>query len=462
MSFVSLTYLVFLPAVLLCYWLIPNLRFQNLFLVIINYLFYGWIHPCWCILIAISTVFDFWLGICLEKFPYRRRTFVTLSLCYNLGFLAFFKYFGFFAENVQAAANVLGFQLSPFTIRVLLPAGISFYTFQSIGYIVDVYRGHVKAQRNFIDFALFVSFFPQLVAGPIERASHLLPQIMRPRKWHNKILLDALPLILVGVMKKLVIADNIAVIVDRIFMLQQPTLLFLIVGTVAFSIQIYYDFSGYTDIARGSAGLLGFSLMENFRKPYAAISPSDFWRRWHISFSTWIRDYLYIPLGGSRVPSRWKFAAILLATMTISGLWHGAAWNFVLWGFFHGFVLLAYHLAGCGGRWEPSTKLGWMGSWLLMQTFVLVGWMFFRIPSIHWLIGAVPNMHFIGTDVELISTISVAVSLLFFAMPAAIVSGILHFDKPNSLIRSILMGFALFMIVIFLRGSGNDFIYFRF
>ena len=304
MIFTSQEYLVFLAIIFGLYWTVAHKTLQNVLLLAASYLFYGWIHPWFCILIAFSTCVDYACGLGMKRTPLRRGPLLAVSLVANLGMLGIFKYFNFFTENVIAALDRIGVAAEPITVSVFLPVGISFYTFQTLSYTIDIYRGRCRVRTNFIDFALFVAFFPQLVAGPIERAQRFLPQIERRRAWNSERFWAAWPLLVRGYLKKVVIADNVAVLADQVYLLDRPSFFVLAVGTVAFAVQIYCDFSAYTDIARGSAKLIGFDLVENFNSPYLALSPSDFWRRWHISFSSWIRDYLYIGMGGSRVASR--------------------------------------------------------------------------------------------------------------------------------------------------------------
>ena len=385
MEFTSWTYLIFLLCTLGSYWLLPQSRARNLLLLGASYLFYGWIHPWFCTLIAASTVLDYSCALAMERFPSRKKRFLMMSLLGNLGLLATFKYFNFFLENLQA----LGLAEQWRGLSLMLPVGISFYTFQTLSYSIDCYRGQMKACRDFVDFALFVSFFPQLVAGPIERASRLIPQIQTARRWDFRYLGSAAPLFLIGYFKKLVVADNVCIWVDRVFLLEQPSPWLLFVGSLGFAIQIYADFSAYTDIARGSARLLGIELMENFRSPFLAHSPSDFWRRWHISFSSWIRDYLYIPLGGSRVEGWWRAALVLSVTMGLSGLWHGASWNFVAWGLYHAALLIIYKGLGFDAKWVAAKPWTRIASWGCFQTLSIVGWSLFRCQSLAWWAQAV-------------------------------------------------------------------------
>ncbi|MCA9269587.1 MAG: MBOAT family protein, partial [Planctomycetales bacterium] len=354
--------------------------------------FYGFVHPWFCILIAASTVVDFacgWLMEAAEGRPLRRKLLLFVSIAANLGMLGVFKYYNFFVGNVEQLLGTLGLHVEPLLLQVVLPAGISFYTFQTLSYTIDVYRGQLRACRNPIDFAVFVSCFPQLVAGPIERASRLLPQIETPRVWNWDRFLSAIPLLVLGFFKKMVVADNLAGWVQQVYMLQSPSLYVLLAGTVAFAMQILADFSAYTDIARGCSRILGIELQENFNSPYLSVSPSDFWRRWHISLSSWIRDYLYVPLGGSQVESRWRHAWILILTFSLSGLWHGAQWHFVMWGLYNGLLLVAYHVLGMGGRWRPARWWQLVPAWGVMMMFTLVGWSLFRASSMTWLASAV-------------------------------------------------------------------------
>ena len=381
MIFHSLDFIAFFVVTLAAYWAMP-MRAQNVLLVVASYVFYGWVHPWWPVLLFATTFVDYWAarrigaptpGSRLPS-PASRKTWLWLSIVSNLGLLAFYKYFGFFVANVQAAGAALGWHIPPVALQVLLPAGISFYTFQSMSYTIDVYRGHAPARTRFVDVAAFVSFFPHLVAGPIMRATNLLPQFEEPRRFSAAAARDASVLIIWGFFKKLVIADNVGVIANKVFALQSPDFFVLWAGVFAFAIQIYADFSAYTDIARGVAKWYGFDLIRNFDHPYLATGPADFWRRWNISLSTWFRDYVYIPLGGSR-RGPWRTAANLLITFLVSGFWHGASWNYVIWGGYHGMLLIGSRVAGA---WLPAR--GWIKPLQIAGMFVLtaIGWLIFR------------------------------------------------------------------------------------
>ena len=336
--FHSLDFFAFFFITVVAYWLLPR-RAQNVLLLVASYVFYGWVHrggrSC-CSPPRSSTTGRRAL---MTLVPERRKLWLWLSIASNLGLLGVYKYFNFFIENVAAAGAAVGWHIPPIALRLALPAGISFYTFQSMSYTIDVYRGHAPARTRFVDVAAFVSFFPHLVAGPIMRATNLLPQFERDRTFSPSAARDAALLIIWGLFKKLVIADNVGVIANKVFSLESPEFFVLWAGVFAFAIQIYADFSAYTDIARGVAKWYGFDLIRNFERPYLASGPADFWRRWNISLSTWFRDYVYIPLGGSR-RGPWREAANIMITFLVSGLWHGASWNYVLWGAYHGALLL--------------------------------------------------------------------------------------------------------------------------
>jgi D-alanyl-lipoteichoic acid acyltransferase DltB (MBOAT superfamily) len=390
MLFHSWVFAAFLAAVLALYAVLPH-RAQNRMLLVASYVFYGYWDWRFLGLLLASTVVDFTVALALERSASARarRALLVTSCVVNLGLLGVFKYFGFFVESAAELAGALGVDWAPPVLAVVLPVGISFYTFQTLSYTVDVYRGQQRAARDLGDFALFVSFFPQLVAGPIERAGALLPQIAAPRRVTAEDVRAGAWLVLQGSFLKLVVADNLAFFVDQAFgPYQEVDGTIALLGVYAFAFQIYGDFAGYSSIARGIARLLGFRLSVNFAVPYLARNPSEFWRRWHITLSTWLRDYLYIPLGGSR-HGRVRTAVALLVTMTLGGLWHGAAWTFVLWGVFHGLVLVVHRAvrgrAPAAGAARPSRARSRLHSALAcFVTFHLVcfGWLLFRAGSL--------------------------------------------------------------------------------
>jgi alginate O-acetyltransferase complex protein AlgI len=378
--FHSLDFVAFLLITLAAYWLLAR-RAQNMLLLVASYVFYGWVHPWWPVLLFATTFVDYWAARGMARAPERRQLWLWLSIVSNLGLLGFYKYFEFFVANVAAAGEAIGWPVPQIALRVILPAGISFYTFQSMSYTIDVYRGHAPARSRFVDVAAFVSFFPHLVAGPIMRATNLLPQFERERSFELAAVRDATLLIIWGLFKKLVIADNVGVIANKVFALESPEFFVLWAGVFAFAIQIYADFSAYTDIARGVAKWYGFDLIKNFARPYLATGPADFWHRWNISLSTWFRDYVYIPLGGSR-RGPWRVSANLMITFVVSGLWHGASWNYVLWGAYHGALLVLSRLFATARALKPFSPqaLSWLRPLRIIGMFALtsVGWLIFR------------------------------------------------------------------------------------
>mgnify|MGYP006283269815 FL=1 len=386
MLFNSYVFPVFFLITYLLYRILPH-RGQNLMLLVASYVFYGWWNWIFLSLIAISTVIDYVCGIGIHKAVSDRwrRGFLAVSMCGNLGMLGFFKYYDFFAQSLSDALSSVGFNPELLRLEILLPVGISFYTFQTMSYTIDIYRREMKPTRNFFDFALFVSFFPQLVAGPIERASRLLPQVTAKRSVTWEKTKSGLALIAFGYFKKLFVADNMAVIVNQIFEMEPSNLnvWYVTLGAYAFAFQIYGDFSGYSNIARGISRLLGFELMVNFRAPYLVKNPAMFWRHWHISLSSWLRDYLYISLGGNRL-GKWRTKLNLFLTMVLGGLWHGAAWNFVWWGIYQGGLLMAFRSRAKKGEEDAAQRhihLTDVLKWIATFQLICLGWLIFRAES---------------------------------------------------------------------------------
>lgn len=392
MLFNSIDFAIFLPLTFLAYWLLQrHLKLQNAFILLVSYFFYGYWDARFLGLILLSTLLDYGIGRRLAHTDHalQRRALLAASLIFNLGMLGFFKYFNFFVDNFAAAFSLLGQPLEVRTLNIILPVGISFYTFQTLSYTIDVYRRKLTPTHDFIAFAAFVSFFPQLVAGPIERAAQLLPQFDERRHLDYTQAVRGLRQILWGLFKKVVIADNCAQYVDLIF--QDPTAYngsTLALGAVLFAFQIYGDFSGYSDIAIGTARLFGFRLMQNFAFPYFSRDMAEFWRRWHISLSTWFRDYLYIPLGGSRGSLVLKVRNTFVIFL-VSGFWHGASWTFIIWGALNALYFLPLLLARRNRQnldiVAHDRALPTFGESLqILTTFGLtvVAWIFFRAPSV--------------------------------------------------------------------------------
>jgi alginate O-acetyltransferase complex protein AlgI len=378
--FNSWAFVVFFVAVYTLYLLARNYRQQNVLLLLASYYFYAAWNWRFLFLLLGSTVLDYVcaLKIDLSASPTVRKRFLLVSLVGNLTLLGFFKYFNFFLDSLQPLVLRLGVTVEQLHLDIVLPVGISFYTFQEMSYTIDVYRREIRATRRFLDFALFVAFFPHMVAGPIMRASALLTQFFRPRTVTSQGFVSGCWLILWGLWKKIVIADNMALLADPIFRDSASTSwLLAYLAVIAFAVQIYADFSAYSDIARGVSRLLGIELMQNFNLPYFAVNPSDFWKRWHISLSTWLKDYLYVPLGGNRGTPPKTYRNLLL-TMALGGLWHGAAWNYVWWGLYHGALLAGHRL------WRTARPARALAGWrvgvqtLLMFQLTLFGWLLFR------------------------------------------------------------------------------------
>jgi D-alanyl-lipoteichoic acid acyltransferase DltB (MBOAT superfamily) len=389
--FNSFEFAVFLVVVFFVYWfLTKKVKSQNIMLMLASYVFYSWWDYRFVFLLFFSTLLDYFSGLQIEKSkPVYKKVWLIASVSINLGFLMFFKYYNFFTESFGAMLGNMGFRVNYASLNIILPVGISFYTFHGLSYVFDIYNGKIKATRNFIDYSLFVSFFPLLVAGPIERATHLLPQVKKARQFNYTYAVDGMKQILWGLFKKVVIADNCAEYANLIFNgyghYSGSTLL---LGAIFFAFQIYGDFSGYSDIALGTARLFGFELLRNFAFPYFSRDIAEFWRRWHISLSSWFRDYLYLPLGGSKVGT-WKKVRNTFIIFLVSGFWHGANWTFLFWGFFNALLFVPLLLLNqnrnnvdivARGRMLPSLK----DAFKIGLTFflVVIAWIFFRSQTV--------------------------------------------------------------------------------
>ncbi|MGN7864652.1 MBOAT family O-acyltransferase [Chryseobacterium sp. 22458] len=393
MLFNSIGFAIFLPIVFLLYWLVTNknLRLQNILLLLASYYFYA----CWdwrfLFLLMFSTLLDYFTGLKMQNAENQKgkRFWFWLSITINLGFLGVFKYYNFFAQSFAEAISHVGLQVNPWTLQVILPVGISFYTFHGLSYVIDIYKGRIKAESNFVDYAVFVSFFPLLVAGPIERATHLLPQIKKRRTFNYTQAVDGLRQILWGLFKKIVIADNCAEFANQIFNNsadQSGSTLAL--GAVFFAFQIYGDFSGYSDIAIGTARLFGIDLLRNFAFPYFSRDIAEFWRRWHISLSSWFKDYLYIPLGGSK-GGNWMRIRNTFIIFIVSGFWHGANWTFIVWGALNALFIMPSIIMKTNrnnletvaqGNILPTVKEFFQ--MILTFTLAVLAWIFFRAENI--------------------------------------------------------------------------------
>jgi alginate O-acetyltransferase complex protein AlgI len=469
MLFNSGVFLKFFAAFLLVYWLVRNhLRARNILIVVASYLFYGWWDYRFLGLILFSSVLDYGVGLSIARQTEARgrKMWLAASIVANLGILGFFKYFNFFITSFGVVLEKLDIPFQISTLRIILPVGISFYTFQAMSYTIDVYRGKVPACRNLINFLAFVSFFPQLVAGPIERAAHLLPQFERTLSITRPMLEEGVWLIVWGMFKKVVIADNLDALVNMVYQNTIYSGPLVVLATIAFGFQIYCDFSGYSDIARGTARVLGFDIMVNFNLPYFVSSIREFWQRWHISLSTWLRDYLYISLGGNRRGSARTYVNLFL-TMLLGGLWHGAAWNFVLWGAWHGAGLIAYRAWTSNIRATASgSTMGRSISWLLTMIFVFYGWLLFRAQSFDQIIAMTRSLPSVAVPTWMGSYVT---NLVAFVVPLMLVE-LWQFRSRNLVValtlpewaRASLHGACLLAIMFFWERKELPFIYFQF
>ena len=459
MTFQSFEYAVLLLAVFAGYWFVPR-RFQNLLLLVSSYVFYSYVDPKMALLLGSYTALNYIAARRIETDPNNARKYLWLAITAQLGALAFFKYTGFFVESISEVLDTVGLANFESTLKIILPVGISFYTFQSLGYVIDVYTKRTFARGSLIDTALFVSFFPQLVAGPIERASVLLPQFERRRRFDADRTASGISLIAWGLFKKLVIADNIGMIVDRIFSSAEPGGTLLWVCVLAFGVKILADFSGYTDIARGSARILGIELSVNFRHPWLATSPADFWRRWHITLSSWLRDYVYIPLGGNR-NGRYSLATSLVITFVLGGLWHGAAWNFVLWGLLHSSLILISRAAS-----QLKLNIPVIPATLITFIIISASWLLFREGDVAYIVD-----NTLDSTADLRFALGIGITTLIYSLPIWLHAII---DRPsissiwtrNDVSRTVALTaltLTSFLAILLLRADTSaEFIYFRF
>lgn len=479
MLFNSFEFALLLIASFGLYWTAKNQTVRNAWMLVASYTFYGFWDWRFLSLIAFSSLVDFVLGraIYREQRPALRKTFLLASLVVNLGMLGFFKYFNFFVDSFVQLAAQLGVQLQTSTLNIILPVGISFYTFQTLSYTIDIYKKKLKPSPDALSFFAFVSFFPQLVAGPIERAANLLPQFHQKRNFDQALAEDGLRQMLWGFFKKIVIADNAALIVNDVFSRSdEASALVLFIGIFLFSFQIYADFSGYSDIALGVAKLFNINLTTNFKSPYFSTSIVEFWRRWHITLSTWFRDYVYIPLGGSRMGMK-RFVISVFATFVLSGLWHGAKLTFVAWGFIHALFYFAqivfqnnsvhHKIRVKGPRWAKQ-----LVQMVLVFGVVMFSWIFFRSDSLAQAFLYIERM-FNPLDApalygQLLSRVPLATSLFFVLV--LLVAEWFTREWPHPLAQALQWGkmrfvvYLLLVLVIFLFAPGekSDFIYFQF
>lgn len=486
MLFNSLEFALFLPLVFVLYWFVFNkkLSAQNLMLLLVSYVFYAWWDWRFLFLLAFSTFLDYFSGLKIEQASSQAKSkfWLTLSIGINLGFLGFFKYYNFFVTELSNALTHAGIQIHPWTLKVILPVGISFYTFHGLSYIIDVYKKRIIAEKNFVEYAVFVSYFPLLVAGPIERATHLLPQVKKPRMFHYHQAADGMRQILWGLFKKVVIADNCATYANEIFNSSDAhNGSSLLLGALFFTFQIYGDFSGYSDIALGTSRLLGIELLRNFAFPYFSRDIAEFWRRWHISLSTWFRDYLYFPLGGSQGGTLMKVRNTF-AIFLVSGFWHGANWTFLAWGLLNALYFIPLLLLDknrnnleviAADKFFPSLKEFIQINITFFMT--VIAWIFFRAESISQALNIIRKI-FSSSLFQMPDYLGKN-DLLYFVIHLGLIGFLLlvewihrdrqfglQFHEPmlkKPMARWTIYAFVMVLILLF-GGKQSNFIYFQF
>ena len=501
MLFNSLEYLVFFPVVTLVYFLTPTLRVRNILLLIASYYFYMQYKPEYGLLMLFSSFVNYYAGLRMANAKNKggKQLWLAISALSTLGVLFFFKYFNFFNTNVATLLSFFDISYQPLSFNILLPVGISFYTFQALSYSIDLYRGNLQAERDFFDFALYVSFFPQLVAGPIERSTNLLHQFKVHHEFDAKRASSGLRMMVWGFFKKIVIADRLAVIVDTVY--NNPSGydgVIYIIATVAFAFQIYCDFSGYSDIAIGSARIMGFGLMKNFERPYFSKSVTEFWRRWHISLSTWFRDYLYFPLGGSKKGYFRTFLNLFIIFL-VSGLWHGASWTFVIWGALNGVAIVIEKILGIGKRagkelyvkqeavetrqrpllLRLASNIFGIIPMLLTFAFTCFTWVFFRARSLGEAFYMLPRFLqglgtfdlqkllstriILGLDYwEFFTAIGAVILLICIELLQGVASPSRILSRMPSPVRIAIYAFSLSLVIWFAWTETQTFIYFAF
>jgi len=470
MLFNSIEYLIFFPIVFVLYWFVTrkHIKSQNILLLASSYIFYGWWDWRFLSLIIFSSFLDYFVGLFIfkEKCKKRKKYWLLVSLFSNLGLLAIFKYYNFFVDSFSNSMNLLGWNVNDLTLNIILPVGISFYTFQTLSYTIDIYREQLKPTKDWIVFFTYVSFFPQLVAGPIERASNLLPQIEKKRFFNEKWFNEGLVQIFIGLFRKIVIADNLGVYVDAVYSNSEiHDSSSLLIATIFYSFQIYYDFAGYSDIAIGSAKLFGFSFNPNFNFPYFSKSITEFWRRWHMSLSFWLRDYLYISLGGNRKGIKITYRNLLL-TMLIGGLWHGSSWNFVVWGGIHGAFLCFEKIIFSYKKIKNFSFFGTIYTYIV----VIFSWVFFRAQDIDQSLSIIYKLLNFKIDTPFIGNANSFVIALIMLLIGLFFDLILF--KKDKKVETFGGQFSHNQIVVFVScavimislfySTSNNFIYFQF
>ena len=470
MSFTSLSFIIFFAIVFSIYWLARTKDQQNGVLLLASYLFMGWIQWKFAAPLILLTLSDYFIArkmVSIEE-PIVRKRWLSLGVGLNLGSLFFYKYFNFFGESFQQLFALFNFEVSAYHLNFLLPLGISFYTLKKISYLFDLHRKTAKLERDFVTFALYAAFFPQAIAGPIEPHRKFLPQLTKLRKWDAAYFQQAWQLLLMGFFKKIVIADNIKIIVDKTYQVGEPSKVLLIAGTLAFTIQILMDFSAYTDLARGFSYLLGLETSKNFERPYLALTPTQFWDRWHITFSNWLRDYIFFPVYRSlsrKYRNSKKYLPLIippLITMLVSGLWHGAGYTYLVWGAFHGLLIIIYQALGLGGKWQPKIKVTAFFAWLLMFVLIVFSWSLFRASTLSWWYQAWFQTPWLNNQKEILAAF-VSLSLTAFYASFLLIKLIIdeYFPKADWL-QGAFFAIITILIVVYTNSTSPDFIYAQF
>lgn len=467
MSFISYEFLLFFLIIFSLYWIAPKQSLQNLVLFISSFVFYSWLVPWHAGFLFVSIVIDYLLGLGMARWKSRSALLMWLGIAINIGLLISIKYYFIFDETLASWVSKIGVSNDILLSMIILPLGVSFYTLKKISYLIEVHRGGQQPEHDFIAFAAYVSFFPQVFSGPIDRPQKLLHQLKSPRIWVSSHFYDAWQLLLMGFFKKIVVANTVKVFVDQIFLMKEPSIVFLMVGGLGFTLQIFADFSSYTDLSRGFAFLLGLQTTENFNKPYLALTPSEFWNRWHISFSSWLRDYVFFPL--RRILLRIKTVPEILnqiipplVTMFISGLWHGTGWTFIVWGIYYGLLIIGYQLIGVRGDWKPANTFKRYLAWVAMFVFIVFGWIIFRSPSLSWLWNALISGIYYRSSEELIASLVILTMIIFYASFLLAKHILEQYANRQTNLHSIYYTVIATLTLIYINSSSPDFIYFQF
>lgn len=464
MGFITFEFLYFIFIVLILYWLLPDRRWQNFLLFATSLVFYGWLATWHSLVLLSSIIVDYLLALGMQRWKARASVLMWLGVVLNVMFIASVKYYFQYDDLLAAWSLQTGLGQDFILSGILLPLGVSFYTLKKISYLVDVQRGTLPAEKDFLAFGAYVSFFPQVLSGPIDRPQAFLKQLQSPRRWVSNHFYNAWQLILMGLFKKIVIANTVKVIVDQIFLISQPSKILLIVGGLGFTLQILADFSSYTDLSRGIAFLLGLKTSGNFNKPYLALTPNDFWNRWHISFSSWLRDYIFFPIRralmrANGLPEIVSQLLPPLTTMFISGLWHGTGWTFIVWGLYYGVLIVIYQLLGIRNDQKAVKRFF---TWLVMFAFIVFGWIIFRASSIPWLWQALTATPFANNIGEWIASLVLLVMIAFYASLLFAKHLLDQYAPYHTWIHSLYYAAAFIMALIFINSSTPDFIYFQF